>query len=75
MSCDLPKWIFSVGSFIFNNYRQALTIIREEGEKLKVLSAHLRVGPEDFERFTVLEQEYLNDLQTEQPEVAHIAPR
>ena len=37
-----------------------------------MLSAHLGVGPEDFERFTILEQEYLKDLQTEPQEIAHI---
>jgi hypothetical protein len=37
-----------------------------------MLSTHLGVGPEDFERFIALEQEYLKDLQNEPPEVAHI---
>ena len=68
----MPKSTFSPGSFILNNYRQALAIIREEGEKLNVLSTQLGVGPGDFERFTALEQEYLKNLQNEPPEVAHI---
>jgi hypothetical protein len=59
------------GTFIYHNYRQALDIIREGGQKLAILSSSLHLGPDDYENFLILERQYLHDLKTEPEEVSH----
>ncbi|KAL6307888.1 hypothetical protein BKA93DRAFT_726427 [Sparassis latifolia] len=65
---DEQKHIES-GNFIYNNYKQALTIIEQDLEILNVLSQELKTGPADYERFLKKEQEYLSGLKVEPPEL------
>ncbi|OCH84197.1 hypothetical protein OBBRIDRAFT_742013 [Obba rivulosa] len=58
------------GSFILNNYKQALKIIKNDGEILSALCSKLKVGPDDFEQYLQAERDYLHSLRSEPPEVA-----
>jgi hypothetical protein len=62
-------WCHHVGNFIYHNYRQAIDVICDDGAKLDVLSEKLNTGPDDYERYLVSEQEYLERLRTEPREV------
>ena len=57
------------GNFIFQNYRQALTIIHDDSVKLNRLSCELNTGPADYEEYLESEREYLRRLKTEPSEV------
>ncbi|KAH9924228.1 uncharacterized protein B0H18DRAFT_878076 [Fomitopsis serialis] len=52
-------------SFIWNNYRQALEIIRLDGEVVRVLSDELRAGPAEYENYVAEERAYLRGLKAE----------
>ncbi|OBZ74097.1 hypothetical protein A0H81_06240 [Grifola frondosa] len=57
------------GRFIFNNYRQALDIIRDGSLELDVFSRELKTGPTEYEEYLVQEREHLRSLKAEPPEV------
>ncbi|KAI0629625.1 hypothetical protein C8Q77DRAFT_1065128, partial [Trametes polyzona] len=57
------------GKFILDNYRQALDIIKTDGEALELLSQQLGVGPADFERYLQEERAYFKNRKVEPPEV------
>ncbi|KAI9057832.1 hypothetical protein FKP32DRAFT_1615023 [Trametes sanguinea] len=57
------------GKFIFDNYRQALDIIKNDGEALRLLCQQLSVGPADFERYLLEERAYFKSRKAEPPEV------
>ncbi|OBZ66016.1 hypothetical protein A0H81_14010 [Grifola frondosa] len=58
------------GRFIFNNYRQALNIIRDGASDLQILAQELKTGPADYEEYLAQEREYLSSLKEEPPEIA-----
>ena len=53
------------GSFIYQNYRQALEKIEIESVRLAELSTKLKIGPEDYENYLQEERKYLAGLRTE----------
>lgn len=61
----------SLGSFIFNNYRQALVIISEVSTALNRLRVEKRsnLTGEDFERWIQEEKDYLESLAKEPEEL------
>jgi hypothetical protein len=59
-----------LGTFIYDNYRQALTRIREDGQRLSILSAQLKTNAKDYEGYLISEREYLRDRKMEPAEVA-----
>ena len=63
----------SAGNFIYNNYRQALSILREGTEKLDNLCAKLGATTGDIERYLDQEREYLRSRKVERPEVVRKA--
>lgn len=58
-----------IGNFIYNNYRQALTIIGENTATLDILCTRLGVTWADLERFLDEERQYLLSRKKEPPEV------
>lgn len=65
--------VLSTGNFIYNNYRQALTILGEGAETLEVLCTSLGVTNTDLERYLEQEREYLRSRKMERPEVVRKA--
>ncbi|KAH9931426.1 uncharacterized protein B0H18DRAFT_1083452 [Fomitopsis serialis] len=59
-----------LGNFIYNNYRQALDIIQEDGCVLAALSAELNTSDNDYEEYLRQEREYLRGRKAEPPEVS-----
>ncbi|OBZ67902.1 hypothetical protein A0H81_12134 [Grifola frondosa] len=57
------------GKFIFNNYQQALGIIKEGTRALRTFSQELKTNEADYERYLEQERAYLRSLQSEPPEV------
>jgi hypothetical protein len=57
-----------LATFIYNNYKQSLAVIRDDGALLATLEAQLKVGPEDFKRYLVEQREHLQNLKTEPAE-------
>ncbi|KAH9913659.1 uncharacterized protein B0H18DRAFT_887915 [Fomitopsis serialis] len=57
------------GTFIYNNYRQALNIIEEDGRVLAALLAELRVSVADLEQYLKDKRQYLRNRRSEPPEV------
>ncbi|TFK79198.1 hypothetical protein K466DRAFT_505958 [Polyporus arcularius HHB13444] len=57
------------GRFIFNNYRQALTIINEGTRALDIYARELKTTPEDYKRYLVEEREYLRGLMAEPADI------
>ncbi|TFY55866.1 hypothetical protein EVJ58_g7981 [Rhodofomes roseus] len=57
------------GNFIYNNYHQALAIIAESVEVLKVLCLKLSITKANLERFLSEERQYLRSCKKEPPEV------
>lgn len=62
-----------IGNFIYNNYRQALSILREGAEALNVLCVKLGVTTAEIERYLDQERDYLRSRKTERPEVVRKA--
>ncbi|KAH9831718.1 uncharacterized protein C8Q71DRAFT_798813 [Rhodofomes roseus] len=58
------------GTFIYNNYRQALNIIADDSRALAALSTELRVSTTDLEEYLKQEREYIHNRKNESPEVA-----
>lgn len=56
-------------TFIYQNYRQALSILRDEAEELAMVSSELGTGPDDYEAYLLQEREYLRKLKTEPEDV------
>ncbi|KAH9923875.1 uncharacterized protein B0H18DRAFT_878327 [Fomitopsis serialis] len=61
---------YDSGNFIYNNYRQALDIIQEDGCVLAALSAELNTSDNDYEEYLRQEREYLRGRKAEPPEKA-----
>jgi len=59
----------STGRFIYENYRQALSRIKNDEPKLETLSRVLGTGPADYEQFLICERQHLQNLKTEPSEV------
>ncbi|KIY47079.1 hypothetical protein FISHEDRAFT_46032 [Fistulina hepatica ATCC 64428] len=59
----------SIGTFLYNNYRQALHTIRDEGLQLLQISKQYKLKAADYERFLKEERAYLKSLQKEPAEV------
>jgi hypothetical protein len=57
----------SVGKFIYNNYKQALTILREEEKMLCVIETGFSVSRADFPGHLEEEKEWLRSLESEPP--------
>ena len=57
------------GNFIFQNYKQALEIIRNDGTTFAELSAHLKITGADCENFLREEREYLEKRKREPKDV------
>ncbi|KAF8589382.1 hypothetical protein K439DRAFT_1612816 [Ramaria rubella] len=57
-----------LSKFIFNNYRQALAIIREYTPEVEAYSAHFGLKDEDFVKWHDEQVEYLNNLKDEPQE-------
>lgn len=53
---------YSLGQFIYNNYRQALEIINTNPGFISAACATLGVREDDFETFLEEEKTYLQDL-------------
>lgn len=68
----LAQWdeerYLSLGSFLFNNYSQALTIINDLTDYLPKMFAKLQLDPTDFPRWIDEEREYLTGLGKEPEE-------
>lgn len=62
--------VCSPGTFILNNYKQALSIIRTDGAALRNLSAKLNTTADDYARFLKEEKTYLEGLKTEPEETS-----
>jgi hypothetical protein len=62
ISDDLQMWLihFYTGTFIFQNYRQALERLCIDGEELARLAAHSGLSEADYLRFLDEEREYLD---------------
>ncbi|KAI0684586.1 hypothetical protein BC835DRAFT_1292791, partial [Cytidiella melzeri] len=60
------------GTFIYNNYKQALGIIRKDGADLRILSSKLGTTSADYEQYLKEEKAYLERLKAE-PEEVHCA--
>ncbi|KAJ8455915.1 hypothetical protein ONZ51_g12302 [Trametes cubensis] len=58
------------GKFILDNYRQALTIIKDDTVVLDLLCKQLSIGHSDFERYLSDERKYYKSRRTEPPEIA-----
>ncbi len=58
------------GKLIFDNYKQALAIIRQDGADLEVLSTSLGTTAKDYELDIVHERTYLQALKLEPAEVS-----
>lgn len=73
MSCTpircVPPSDSVAGTFIYNNYRQALKIKTEDGAALASFSETHGTTSDDFERFLIDEREYLKGLHEEPPEI------
>ncbi|PSR78798.1 hypothetical protein PHLCEN_2v7280, partial [Hermanssonia centrifuga] len=66
---SLDKYAES-GKLIFDNYKQALAIIRQDGADLEVLSTSLGTTAKDYELDIVHERTYLQALKLEPAEVS-----
>ncbi|KAI0696074.1 hypothetical protein BC835DRAFT_1406027 [Cytidiella melzeri] len=58
------------GTFIYNNYKQALGIIRKDGADLRILSSKLGTTSADYEQYLKEEKAYLERLKAEPEEVS-----
>jgi hypothetical protein len=58
-----------LGTFLLQNYRQALKIIRDDGADLKLLAARLGTTPDDYVRYLKEEKAYLEGLRIEPEDV------
>jgi hypothetical protein len=58
----------SLGSFIYNHYREALDVIRTNSAELAEIQAHLQIADGDFEVYLNEERAYLHSLTRELPE-------
>ena len=59
--------------FVRNNYRQALTILREYPPLVQALCRELRITEENFVTFFEAERRYLHSLRREDPvQIQHI---
>ncbi|TFK79062.1 hypothetical protein K466DRAFT_606431 [Polyporus arcularius HHB13444] len=58
------------GNFIYNNYKQALSILSEDTAAFEVIAAKLAITHEDCDMYLVQEREYLAKRKSEPPEVA-----
>jgi hypothetical protein len=56
-----------IGKFIYNNYKQALTILREEEKMLAVIETAFSVSRADFPAHLAEEKEWLRSLDSEPP--------
>ena len=54
-----------LGTFIYNNYRQAVNKILSDGDNLATLSFELGTTSTDYEAYLIAEREYLLGLKTE----------
>lgn len=61
------------GKFIYQNYRQALGILWEDGAKLHMLLSELQITTVDLEGYLESERTYLQSLKVEPPEVSRAA--
>ncbi|THG94779.1 hypothetical protein EW026_g6755 [Hermanssonia centrifuga] len=66
---SLDKYAES-GKLIFDNYKQALTIICQDGADLEVLSMTLGTTAKDYEQDIINERTYLQALKSEPAEVS-----
>ncbi|OBZ76606.1 hypothetical protein A0H81_03873 [Grifola frondosa] len=57
------------GQFIFNNYKQALNIIRDSTRKLDMYEKELKTTSSDYEDYLEQEHAYLLTLKSEPPEI------
>ncbi len=62
--------IATLGKLIFDNYKQALTIIHQDGSDLEVLSMTLGTTAKDYEQDIIHERKYLQALKSEPAEMS-----
>ncbi len=60
--------IFVLGKFLFNNYRQALKIIKDYEPEVERMKATLQITNDDIEQWLVEEQKFLMNLKNEPEE-------
>lgn len=61
--------IFTLGNFIYQNYRQALEKIADESQRLAALAQNLHTTDADYEGYMQAERDHLVSLKTEPKEV------